>query len=141
MGGAVFVIAALIGYVVAHAATDDPLTPSGVLVLLMMTGLALVGFIDDFLKIFRQTSLGLRSRAKLAGQVVDHGPFKGLSSYAETNELVVKLAADLGRQVAARASEAAPCESRCLHHQNGAPRCRYPAMGPALVTPAPGAPA
>jgi phospho-N-acetylmuramoyl-pentapeptide-transferase len=70
MGGAVFVIAALIGYVVAHAATDDPVTPSGVLVLLMMTGLALVGFIDDFLKIFRQTSLGLRSRAKLAGQVI-----------------------------------------------------------------------
>ncbi len=70
MGGAIFVIAALVGYVVAHAATDDPFTPSGVLVLLMMTGMALVGFVDDFLKIFRQTSVGLRSRAKLAGQVV-----------------------------------------------------------------------
>jgi phospho-N-acetylmuramoyl-pentapeptide-transferase len=70
MGGTVFVIAALIGYGVAHAATDDPLTPSGVLVLLMMTGMALVGFVDDFLKIFRQTSVGLRSRAKLAGQVI-----------------------------------------------------------------------
>jgi phospho-N-acetylmuramoyl-pentapeptide-transferase len=70
MGGAVFVLAALIGYVVAHAATDVPLTPSGVLVLLLMVGLGLVGFIDDFFKIFRQTSLGLRSRAKLAGQVV-----------------------------------------------------------------------
>jgi phospho-N-acetylmuramoyl-pentapeptide-transferase len=70
MGGAVFVIAALIGYVVAHAATHDPFTPSGVLVLLMMTGLAAFGFIDDYLKIFRQTSTGLRSRAKLAGQVL-----------------------------------------------------------------------
>jgi phospho-N-acetylmuramoyl-pentapeptide-transferase len=70
MGGAVFVIASLIGYVVGHVATDDPITASGVLVLLMMTGLALVGFIDDFLKIFRQTSLGLRGRAKVAGQVV-----------------------------------------------------------------------
>jgi phospho-N-acetylmuramoyl-pentapeptide-transferase len=68
MGGAIFVIAALIGYVVAHAATDDPFTPSGVLVLLLMTGLGVVGFIDDFFKIFRQTSVGLRSRAKLAGQ-------------------------------------------------------------------------
>jgi phospho-N-acetylmuramoyl-pentapeptide-transferase len=70
MGGAVFVIASLIGYVVGHVATDDPITASGVLVLVMMTGLALVGFIDDFLKIFRQTSLGLRGRAKVAGQVV-----------------------------------------------------------------------
>jgi phospho-N-acetylmuramoyl-pentapeptide-transferase len=70
MGGAVFVIAALIGYVAGHLVTDDPFTPSGVLVLLMMTGLALVGFIDDFLKIFRQTSIGMRSRAKLAGQVL-----------------------------------------------------------------------
>lgn len=63
MGGTVFVIAALIGYVVGHAATDDPFTPSGVLVLLLMTGLGAVGFIDDFFKIFRQSSAGLRSRA------------------------------------------------------------------------------
>jgi phospho-N-acetylmuramoyl-pentapeptide-transferase len=70
MGGVVFVIAALIGYVVGHVATEDPFTASGVLVLLMMTGLAVFGFIDDFLKIFRQTSTGLRSRAKLAGQIV-----------------------------------------------------------------------
>jgi phospho-N-acetylmuramoyl-pentapeptide-transferase len=33
-----------------------------------MTGLGLVGFIDDFIKIYKQTSLGLRSGAKLAGQ-------------------------------------------------------------------------
>jgi phospho-N-acetylmuramoyl-pentapeptide-transferase len=77
MGGAVFVVAALVGYVVAHAVTHDPVTPSGVLVLLMMTGLALVGFIDDFLKIFRQTSVGLRSRAKLAGQVIVAAVFAG----------------------------------------------------------------
>ena len=70
MGGTVFVIAALIGYVVGHVATDDPFTPSGVLVLLLMAGMGLVGFIDDFFKIFRQTSAGLRSRAKLAGQFV-----------------------------------------------------------------------
>jgi phospho-N-acetylmuramoyl-pentapeptide-transferase len=35
-----------------------------------MTGLGLVGFVDDFIKIYRQTSLGLRSGAKLAGQSV-----------------------------------------------------------------------
>jgi phospho-N-acetylmuramoyl-pentapeptide-transferase len=70
MGGAVFVVASLIGYVVGHVATDDPVTASGILVLLVMTGLGLVGFIDDFLKIFRQTSTGLRSRTKMIGQIV-----------------------------------------------------------------------
>jgi phospho-N-acetylmuramoyl-pentapeptide-transferase len=70
MGGAVMVVAALIGYFVGHAATDDPVTASGALVLFAMTGLALVGFLDDFIKIFKQTSVGLRSSAKLAGQVI-----------------------------------------------------------------------
>jgi phospho-N-acetylmuramoyl-pentapeptide-transferase len=70
MGGTVFVIASLIGYVIAHVATRIPFTFSGALVLLLMTGLGLVGFIDDYIKIFRQRSLGLRSRAKLIGQVV-----------------------------------------------------------------------
>ncbi len=70
MGGAAIVLAALIGYLVGHLVTHDPMTTSGVLILLLMAGLGLVGFIDDFIKIFRQTSLGLRSGTKLAGQAV-----------------------------------------------------------------------
>ncbi len=70
MGGTVFVIAAVIGYVVADLATRQPMTASGLLVLGLMAGLGLVGFVDDFIKIYRQTSLGLRSGAKLAGQSV-----------------------------------------------------------------------
>ncbi len=70
MGGVVFVAASWLGYLAAHGLTANAVTASGALVLLMMTGFALVGFIDDFLKIFRQTSVGLRSRAKVAGQVV-----------------------------------------------------------------------
>jgi phospho-N-acetylmuramoyl-pentapeptide-transferase len=70
MGGAVIVVATLIGYVVGHVATNDPISVSGLLVLFLMTGLGLVGFIDDFIKIYKQTSLGLRSGAKLAGQAV-----------------------------------------------------------------------
>jgi phospho-N-acetylmuramoyl-pentapeptide-transferase len=46
------------------------MSASGLLVLMLMTGLGLVGFIDDFIKIYKQTSLGLRSGAKLAGQAV-----------------------------------------------------------------------
>jgi len=70
MGGAVMVVATLVGYVVGHEVTDDPMSASGLLILFLMAGLGLVGFIDDFIKISRQTSLGLRSGAKLAGQMV-----------------------------------------------------------------------
>jgi phospho-N-acetylmuramoyl-pentapeptide-transferase len=70
LGGTVIVIASLIGNVVGHTATYNPMSTSGVLVLMLMAGLGLVGFIDDFIKIYRQTSLGLRSGAKLAGQAV-----------------------------------------------------------------------
>jgi phospho-N-acetylmuramoyl-pentapeptide-transferase len=70
MGGAVMVVATLVGYVVGHVVTDDPMSESGLLILFLMAGLGLVGFIDDFIKISRQTSLGLRSGAKLAGQMV-----------------------------------------------------------------------
>jgi len=70
MGGAVMVLAAVIGYIVGHVATDDPLTASGVLVLFAMTGLGMVGFVDDYIKIFRQNSVGLRSGFKLVGQTI-----------------------------------------------------------------------
>jgi phospho-N-acetylmuramoyl-pentapeptide-transferase len=70
MGGIIIVIASLLGYVAGHWLTRDAMTVSGGLILLLMTGLGLVGFIDDFIKIYRQTSLGLRSGAKLAGQAV-----------------------------------------------------------------------
>ena len=43
---------------------------SGLLVLFLMTGLGLVGFLDDYIKISKQRSLGLRAWAKLAGQMV-----------------------------------------------------------------------
>ena len=70
MGGTVIVIASLIGYLVGHEVTNDPMSASGLLVMMLMTGLGFVGFIDDFIKIYKQTSLGLRSGAKLAGQAV-----------------------------------------------------------------------
>jgi phospho-N-acetylmuramoyl-pentapeptide-transferase len=68
MGGAVIIGAALTAYAVAHLATLRPPTVSGVLVLFLMTGLGIVGFLDDFIKIRNQRSLGLRAGAKLSGQ-------------------------------------------------------------------------
>jgi phospho-N-acetylmuramoyl-pentapeptide-transferase len=43
---------------------------SAILVLFLMTGLGVVGFLDDFIKISKQRSLGLRSVPKLIGQSV-----------------------------------------------------------------------
>ena len=70
MGGVVIIVASLAGYAAAHLLTGDGITASRVLVLFLMTGLGLVGFIDDFIKLFMRRSLGLRSGAKLAGQAV-----------------------------------------------------------------------
>src|ERR1700729_4409838 len=68
MGGIVIIIASLVGYALGHWLTGDPMTASGVLVLFLMTGLGLVGFADDFIKLFMRRSLGLGSSAKLFGQ-------------------------------------------------------------------------
>jgi phospho-N-acetylmuramoyl-pentapeptide-transferase len=70
MGGIVIIIASLIGYVLGHVFTNIPISPTGLLVLFLMTGLGLVGFADDFIKLFMRRSLGLRSGAKIAGQAI-----------------------------------------------------------------------
>jgi phospho-N-acetylmuramoyl-pentapeptide-transferase len=68
MGGAVIIGATAAAYVLAHVLTWSPVTVSALLVLGLMTGLGLVGFLDDFIKISKQRSLGLRSVPKLIGQ-------------------------------------------------------------------------
>jgi phospho-N-acetylmuramoyl-pentapeptide-transferase len=68
MGGTAIVAATLIGYFVSHLATGAGFTASGLLILLVMTGLGVVGFLDDYIKIRKQRSLGLTARMKFAGQ-------------------------------------------------------------------------
>jgi len=70
MGGAVIVLSTLLAYGAAHLAFWTQPTWSGILVLFLMTGLGLVGFLDDYIKISKQRSLGLRSKQKLAGQTL-----------------------------------------------------------------------
>jgi phospho-N-acetylmuramoyl-pentapeptide-transferase len=62
------------GYVVAHVIIairggGGP-NASGLLLLFLMVGLGVVGFLDDFIKIRKQRSLGLRARAKFLGQLI-----------------------------------------------------------------------
>lgn len=70
MGGLIFIAGATIGYFVGHLAIGYPVSRGGVLVLAMMIGLGLVGFVDDFLQTRKQQSLGLGGWAKIAGQVI-----------------------------------------------------------------------
>lgn len=72
MGGMAVLVAMWIGYGVAitvQAATGGggP-TASGWLLLYLTTGLGLVGFLDDAIKVWRRRNLGLNKRMKLAGQ-------------------------------------------------------------------------
>ncbi|HEY0805735.1 MAG TPA: phospho-N-acetylmuramoyl-pentapeptide-transferase [Pseudonocardiaceae bacterium] len=74
MGGVAILVAMWAGYLVAHlvnayGSVSNPPTASGVLVLLLTTALGLVGFLDDFIKIRKQRSLGLNKTAKLVGQL------------------------------------------------------------------------
>ena len=50
--------------------TWDSPSRSALLVLFLLVGMAGVGFLDDFIKVRKQRSLGLRSKAKLVGQTV-----------------------------------------------------------------------
>lgn len=68
MGGVVIILATIAAYFIAHLASWSAPTVSGYLVLFLMAGLGFVGFLDDFIKISKQRSLGLRSVPKLIGQ-------------------------------------------------------------------------
>ena len=70
MGGVVIIVATLLGWGVATLATGSVPSASAVLVLFLMTGLGVVGFLDDLIKISRQRSLGLSARWKIIGQGV-----------------------------------------------------------------------
>ncbi|HET6651082.1 MAG TPA: phospho-N-acetylmuramoyl-pentapeptide-transferase [Nocardioides sp.] len=70
MGGAAVVASVVIGYASAKLLMWDSPSWSALLVLFVLVGMAGVGFLDDFIKVRMQRSLGLRSRAKLLGQTV-----------------------------------------------------------------------
>jgi phospho-N-acetylmuramoyl-pentapeptide-transferase len=70
MGGSIILVATVLGYAVTHAMFQIGITASAVLVLALMSGLALVGFMDDYIKIRMQRSLGLSKTAKFVGQAV-----------------------------------------------------------------------
>lgn len=70
MGGVVIILASLIGYFAAKLLTMSWPSASALLLLGLFVGTGAVGFLDDFIKIYRQRSLGLRSKAKIVGQTI-----------------------------------------------------------------------
>ncbi len=70
MGGVVIIAAVVFGYAGAKLLTTDLPSASALLLLFLFVGMGLVGFLDDFIKISKQRSLGLRSKAKMVGQTV-----------------------------------------------------------------------
>ena len=68
MGGLAIVAAVVLGYGGAHLLRWTMPTASGLLALYLMVGLSLVGFADDYLKVFKSRSGGIRARTKLLGQ-------------------------------------------------------------------------
>jgi len=70
MGGLVIIFAAVAGYAVAHFVTGHSMTISALLVFGLVFFLGALGFIDDWLKISRQKSLGLTGKQKLFGQAL-----------------------------------------------------------------------
>lgn len=74
MGGVAILIAIWAGYLGSYlfswAVGDGGPTASGLLVLGLATGLGLVGFLDDFIKLAKRRNLGLNKTQKTIGQVL-----------------------------------------------------------------------
>ena len=70
MGGIIFILAAILGYLVAHVVTGNAVTVSAMLVIGLVVSLGFIGFLDDWLKVSRQNSRGLPGRFKLIGQAI-----------------------------------------------------------------------
>ncbi|HET6700085.1 MAG TPA: phospho-N-acetylmuramoyl-pentapeptide-transferase [Nocardioidaceae bacterium] len=70
MGGLVIICSVVAAYFLAKLITQDLPTASALLLLFLFVGLGTVGFLDDYIKISKQRSLGLRSKAKFIGQTL-----------------------------------------------------------------------
>lgn len=88
MGGIVVILGVVISYFAAVLLTGSTIELSPLLLLFLMVGLGLVGFIDDFIKTHRQRSLGLNGWWKIAGQIVVAVVFAALAlSFPDENGL------------------------------------------------------
>jgi phospho-N-acetylmuramoyl-pentapeptide-transferase len=82
MGGIAIVAATIIGYLFAHIRRSSiRFATPGWALLALITGLGVVGFIDDYLGVRARRNLGLRKRGKTLGIVVIAAVFAWLAVY------------------------------------------------------------
>jgi phospho-N-acetylmuramoyl-pentapeptide-transferase len=79
MGGVVIIVSVVIAYAVAHLVTWTVPTASGLLAVGLFAGLGAVGLADDWIKISKARSLGLRAGVKLSLQAAVAVTFAVLS--------------------------------------------------------------
>lgn len=70
LGGLVILVSATAGYLAATLLTGGRPSASAWLLVLLFFGCGVVGFLDDFIKVYTQHNQGLTGRAKMAGQTV-----------------------------------------------------------------------
>lgn len=78
MGGFIFLIPLVIVSIIFTPAEDRMVTVAW---LWLVLGLGVVGFLDDYIKVVRRQSLGLRAREKLLGQILVAIVFYGMLKY------------------------------------------------------------
>ncbi|HET9648402.1 MAG TPA: phospho-N-acetylmuramoyl-pentapeptide-transferase [Microlunatus sp.] len=70
MGGVVILLSASAAYLAATIVTGGWPSASAWLLMVLFLGCGLVGFLDDFIKVYTQNNQGLSGRAKMAGQTL-----------------------------------------------------------------------
>jgi phospho-N-acetylmuramoyl-pentapeptide-transferase len=79
MGGIIIIFASVVGFFFSHLLTQVAISASAILVIGLILSLGIVGFLDDWLKVSRQQSLGLSARQKIFGQTLCAAVFGGLA--------------------------------------------------------------
>jgi len=95
MGGLIIIFAAIAGYLLSHGITQTAMTTSALLVIGLFVGLGFVGFLDDWLKVSREKSLGLKGRYKILGQVIIAAIFGYLGIQFADNEGLTPISLNL----------------------------------------------
>jgi phospho-N-acetylmuramoyl-pentapeptide-transferase len=69
MGGLAILAGVIVGYAIGHIGTQIRFSRTGYLAIMAIVLFGIIGFLDDWIKVSHQRSLGLNKRAKSAAQV------------------------------------------------------------------------
>ncbi len=75
MGGVAVIFSVVVAYLLAHLITWTPLSTAGLLLIGLLLGAGLVGFLDDFIIISKHRSLGLTPKVKMLSLATIGGIF------------------------------------------------------------------